>query len=97
MDNGRPCDKFEVIWEDEAIDELTDAWCEHFVANQPFDVDTASRYIDRLLARSAERYGSPLSEGLYKLDVPPLRVFFSVDRGRCVVKVTRLCLSPRGR
>jgi hypothetical protein len=82
---------YTVDWDDTAEDDLARIWTN--AADRPA-VTAASAKADRLLAQDPLRYGQEVSEGLCKLDVPPLRVFYSVDSAQRSVKVSNVLPAP---
>jgi hypothetical protein len=67
---------FTVDWSDAALDDLAVFW---MAASDPRAVTAAQAEIDRRLASDPTRHGTPQSEGLWRIDVVPLRAFYSVD------------------
>jgi hypothetical protein len=82
---------FAVYWLPDAEDALAQVWLQ---APDPQAVTVASAQVDRLLARDPLGCGQHLQEGLYKLVVPPLAVFYSVDETEHKVEVHQLWWSP---
>lgn len=82
---------FVVDWTDDALDMLADIWKQ---AMNRQSVTAASNQIDRLLARDPLGHGQPVHEGLYKLTVPPLTVFYSVDQAKKTVEVSAVSYTP---
>jgi len=79
-----------VIWLPDAEAQLADVWLASDCRN---DVTTASQVIDRKLAENAESIGVNLSEGLRRLDEPPLRVIYEIlddDMMVCIASVKLL-------
>jgi len=69
--------EFEVIWTPPATNQLTDIW---LAATDRNAVTLAQTAVDKLLAGDPFGCSRHLSEGLSTLRVPPLRVYFTVDR-----------------
>jgi hypothetical protein len=67
---------FVVDWSVEAMDGLAAAW---MAATDKPAVNQAQSAIDSLLSQSPFSHGTPVSEGLFGLNIPPLRVVYSVD------------------
>lgn len=80
-----------VDWTDAALDMLADIWTQ---ASNRSAVNAAQNHIDALLARDPLGGGQPLGEGLYKLVVPPLKVFYSVDPAKKTVEVSVVSYIP---
>ena len=81
---------FSVGWDANALNMLAGAWT---AAPDPGAVTAAADAIDRRLAADPLAHGTPVSEGLYAIEVPPLRALFEVDptaRTVTVVSVTSL-------
>ncbi|MBX9677328.1 MAG: hypothetical protein K2X38_01105 [Gemmataceae bacterium] len=75
---------FAVHWSDSATEALAEAY---LTDPQPNDVTYADRRIQELLTRDPFA-GEYLSEGLWVLKVPPLRVNYEVVRDTREVKVS---------
>ena len=70
---------FQVIWQSRPWDRL------HEIANcsaNPAAVANAYDTINQSLGNDPHRNGMPLSEGLFRFDARPLRVFYSIDSPR---------------
>ena len=79
--------RFTVVWLQDARDELTERW----LASTDRDAVTrAAHRIDQELSIDPMQRGTPLAEGLRKLDVPPLRVYFSVRDQDRIVEITNI-------
>ena len=68
---------FTVDWKPDVLDELTALW---LAAPDRRAVTDAQARIDSLLARDPTQLGLHLSAGLYRLDVAPLAVTYTVDQ-----------------
>ena len=68
---------YQVIW-------LTRQWkrLRLLHAANPSAVDQAVSAIEQALGMDPHGSGTPLSEGLFKFDSPPLRVFYSIQSPR---------------
>lgn len=75
---------FSVDWPPEILSDLADIWLQ---APDRQAVTDAEASIDRLLKRGPLNYGIHLSEGLYRIEVPPLIVTYAVDTARSHVEV----------
>lgn len=82
---------FLVDWTDAALDMLAEIWMQ--TMNRAA-VNAAQNQIDALLASNPIGHGKHLGEGLYKLIVPPLTVFFSVDQAKKTVEVSAVWYTP---
>jgi hypothetical protein len=82
---------FLVDWTDDALEMLADIWTQ--AANRPA-VNTASDQIDAFLARDPIGHGKAVREGLYKLTVPPLMAYYSVDQAQKSVEVSAVRYLP---
>ncbi|AMV28639.1 hypothetical protein VT84_29815 [Gemmata sp. SH-PL17] len=76
---------FTVDWQPEADDGLADVWTG---ASDQAAVTRASALVDQLLALDPLGLGEYLSEGLWRVRVPPLVVHYTVDLARRHVDVT---------
>jgi hypothetical protein len=83
---------FDVQWDRPAENELARLWTRR-VADRPA-ITAAAAKIDRLLAQDPINNGRALSEGLYRLSIPPLKVFCSVDQKARKVKVSNVYFVP---
>jgi mRNA-degrading endonuclease RelE of RelBE toxin-antitoxin system len=70
---------YDVDWDSSARHTLAAIWIK---AVNRQAVTTAQALIDRLLAADPIKNSKPLSEGLYAIDVHPLRVVFEIDESR---------------
>ncbi len=75
---------YAVVWTDDALDGLATTWLQ---SPDPQAVTAAQATIDRLLAVDPLGNGRPVSEGLYAIEVPPLRAQFEVSEQDQVVTV----------
>lgn len=76
---------FTVDWNSEADDGLADVWTD---APNQAEVTRAAATVDQLLALDPLGLGEYLSEGLWRLRVPPLVVHYIIDLTRRHVEVT---------
>jgi hypothetical protein len=83
--------RFTVEYIPEAENELARLWLS---SDDPQAFAAASNQIDDLLARDPVRNGRLLSEGLYRLEVPPLIVTYSIDDARQYVEVNSVRCRP---
>ena len=81
--------RYTVVWEQSALDELTDLWLESPDRNA---VTAAAHAIDQTLVRDASTKGTELSEGLRAVFLPPLRRLFTVREEDRIVEVLRVRL-----
>ncbi len=82
---------FTVDWEPAAEIDLARLWLN---APDPLAVTRAQAEIDRLLERDPVGNGRHLSEGLYRLHVPPLAVTYTIDTEQKLVKVVQAYYAP---
>ncbi len=75
---------YAVDWEPGALNDLAAVW---MATAGRQAVTAAQTRIDGLLATDPLGYGTPVAEGLYAIEVQPLRALFEVDHGRRLVKV----------
>jgi len=59
-------------------------------ANDRNDVTAATHAIDKELSSDAESKGNELAEGLRSLNIPPLRVIFTVSQDNRLVELVRV-------
>lgn len=78
-----------VVWDKLAENELASIW---LGSGQSQSVTQASYAIDRDLTKDAERYGSPLVEGLMVIERPPLRAVFVIEPDDMLVRVLSLAI-----
>ena len=76
---------FTVRWRPDAYTELTQLWA---VAPDPAAVRDAREEAERLLGADPSGAGRHLSEGLWRLQVPPLLVHYTIDQDRRLVEIT---------
>lgn len=81
---------YTVDWTPDAEDGLALIW----VQTHDPAVTAASNQIDRLLTRDPFGYGQPAHEGLYKITVPPLTAYYSIDRAHNTVEVSAVRHTP---
>jgi hypothetical protein len=79
--------RFTVAWVQSVEDELIEIWLSATDRNA---ITSATHAIDRELGLDAESKGEDLSEGLRSLNVPPLRVLFTVSTDDRLVEVVRV-------
>jgi hypothetical protein len=82
---------YTVGWDPAAEHELGDIYLD---ADDPNLVTAASAKVDYLLAQDPIHYGQLLSEGLYRIYVSPLLVFYTVDVNRKHAQVTNVYAAP---
>jgi len=82
---------FTVDWRPNALAGLAAVWT---TANDRAAVNAAADAIDRLLAANPLAHGIPVCEGLYAIEVPPLRALFEVDAAANVVTVVSINRLP---
>jgi hypothetical protein len=80
-----------VEWTQEAERDLADIYWR--AADKPA-ITQAQAAIDKQLSNSPTTKGTALAEGLRKLTVAPLVVFYSVDSARRLVEVSQVSLAP---
>jgi hypothetical protein len=76
---------FTVEWDPDAEIELARIWLH---AGDPGAVTQAQAQINQLLARHPSGHGQPLSEGLWRIEVPPLVANYTIDDAGQHVQVT---------
>lgn len=83
---------YSVDWSPEARAQLTTLWIQY--ASHRSAVTKAQARIDALLAADPLRNGIPLAEGLYAINVPPLRAVCEVSDVDQTVTVDSIRWSP---
>jgi hypothetical protein len=83
--------KYTVDWTDDALSAVAAAWVQ---SPDRAAVTAAEGRVDRLLAADPHGNGTVLSEGLYVIEVAPLRVLFEIDDSQALVTVTSVGLLP---
>ena len=78
---------FTVRWENNALAAMAALWT---MATDPAAVTAAADDIERRLAAAPLVHGMPVSEGLYAIEVPPLRALFEIDDIAMRVRVVSL-------
>jgi hypothetical protein len=84
--------EYVVWWEPDALDMLAAAWVE---APNRAAVTAAQAAADALLASDPTAFADHLCEGLWRLTVPPICVYFTTDAGIRRVVVTAVRLATR--
>ena len=82
---------YTVEWDPNALQELAAIWLN--AADRQAVTDAEAR-VDALLGTDPLRHGTPVAEGLYKLTVAPLTVYYSVDQAPRHVEVSKVTPSP---
>jgi hypothetical protein len=82
---------FTVEWDKDPEDELARIYMQ---ASDPMAVTQAQARADKLLAANPTGNGQLLSEGLYRINVRPLVVNYTLDPARRHVQVTWVRYSP---
>ena len=72
-------------WLTEAEDELALLWMQ---APDKLAITQAQAAIEKLLRSDPTGHGTPLGEELWKLAVPPLVVYYTIDTPRSLVEVS---------
>ncbi len=79
--------RYTVVWVQSVEDELVEIW---LAAEDRNAVTFATHSVDRELGTQADSKGEDLAEGLRSLNVPPLRVIFTVSKDDRLVEVVRV-------
>lgn len=82
--------RYTVVWATDAESELADIWMQ--ASDRPA-VTAAAATIDTELAVDPNTKGTPISEGLRRLTVPPLHAYFEVHEDDRLVVVTGIARS----
>jgi hypothetical protein len=83
--------RYTVTWVPETQADLAQIWVD---ADDKSSVTNAANAIDVELAQDAENKGSPLSEGLRTIHIPPLHALFSVSEPDRIVEVASVRMDP---
>lgn len=75
--------RYQVVSRPEVDDELADIWLNSSADKEA--IRRAVTLVERSLAANPTQAGSHVAEGLWGIDVPPLRVFYTVDESRRIV------------
>ena len=79
--------KYRVVWENECFQQLDIMLS---AGASSIELKLAVEALSDELAVVPQRKGSPLSEGLFRIEIPPLRAYFHVDHSAGLVKVDTL-------
>ena len=79
--------RYSVALNEEAENDLIDIWVNAVDRNA---VTQAQAEIERRLGSDPKAYGNFVSEGLWRIDLPPLVAFYSIDDARSAVQVTNV-------
>lgn len=78
-------------WEPPVLHEFHELWA---VSSDPAAVRAARENAERLLGADPSQAGRHLSEGFWRIDVPPLIHHYSIDPARQVVEITDVQDTP---
>ena len=81
--------KFRVIWEPESSNDLHLTWV---LARDPSSVRAARDAAEELLAADPYKAGEHVSEGLWRMSLPPLRLQYSINSTERTVTVNTVTL-----
>ena len=76
-----------VEWDDEATEMLADIFLR---AVDPDELWQVQYRADHRLEQQPQSQGTELSEGLWQLIEPPLKIFYEIDNARRLVTVTHI-------
>jgi len=80
---------FQVVWEPESNRDLHLAWV---FAKHPIAVHDAKEEADQLLAGDPSKCGVHVSEGLWSVILPPIRLQYTFDSAKRVVTIVSVAL-----
>jgi hypothetical protein len=83
--------RYTVEWTSAAEDQLANIWVQ---AHDRRAVNVAEAAIQGTLARDPLGQGTPVAEGLRKLTVAPLTVYYEVRAAQSVVEVQAIAYTP---
>jgi hypothetical protein len=76
---------FTVEWVNDSENQLADIWLR---SRKQAAVTAAANRAEQLLASSPDTAGRQVSEGMLRLDVTPLRFYYSIDFARRIVEIS---------
>jgi hypothetical protein len=87
-----PMTPFQAVWSPQALHQLAALWN---TATKPvrLEITRAQHRIDRALAQDPKSAGHELSEGLWKIQDPPLLAFFEMNEVHRILRVTDVYFS----
>jgi hypothetical protein len=80
-----------VSWSADSLSDLATIWIQ---ASDRTAVTTAQSRIDALLSTNPRQHADARSEGIFSLDVPPLRAIFEMDDAVGEVDIVAIALLP---
>lgn len=83
--------KYKVEWEESATQEVA---TEFVTGNDKVAIIDATHQIDRALESDPIGHGTPLDEGMFYIDRPPLRAIYSINADAKRVDVGRIRRIP---
>jgi hypothetical protein len=83
---------YSVAWSHEARAQLGVIWIRQTASRRA--ITAAQARIDQLLAANPIRHGVAVSEGLFAIDVPPLRALYEISNGIQRVEVVVVRWAP---
>ena len=78
---------FEVTWDFDAETALARIY---LIAKDPNSIWPAQHKVDRKLEQQPQLVGFELSEGLWQIIQPPIKVFYEIDDVKRIVTVTHI-------
>lgn len=82
---------YPVEWTTTAEDQLADIWLH---APDPAKVTSAQAAIDQLLGQNPLGHGEAVQEGLRKLTIAPLTVYYEIHAAPASVEVSAVAFTP---
>ena len=79
--------RYTVVWSVAAEDQLAEIW---LASAHRGAVTAASHAVETQLANQPDSSGTPLHEGLYSIEISPLRVIYAVEDADRLVKILRV-------
>jgi hypothetical protein len=82
--------RFTVVWWDDALDELAQLWID---ATDRAAINDAALSVDVELSRTPDSKGREVSEGLWRIDLSPIRAYYQLsedDRLVTIIGVRRV-------
>ncbi len=81
---------FQVEWDDDASDKLA---LLYLLVSDPNTIWPAQYRADRKLEQQPRQAGAEVSEGLWQIVEPPLKIYYEIDDTKQIVTVTHVQLA----
>jgi hypothetical protein len=84
-------DSYTVVWLRDSEADLAALWLD---SHSRDSIPAAMPLLERKLREAPQRYGSHVSEGLWKIYCDPLKAYFSIREADRIVEVSNVRLIP---